>query len=148
MDNLNNKVMSPAEVDKVSCDVETYGLDNSLKNVSDYSQTAVISRIEGDGNILANSEEIPPVGIINEYHHLWSQANYWKNKHNDLMQAFKILSAYDIDIDYTELLLRTREAARCRKDIVSSLEKIETDYPAIQRYNDIAFLEDNNYDPI
>ena len=64
------------------------------------------------------------------------------------MQAFKILSAYDIDVDYTELLLRTREAARYRKDIASSLEKIETDYPAIPRYNDVVFLEDNNHDPI
>lgn len=149
MDNLNNKVMSPAEAVEASYDVEACGLVNSLKNVSVYdTQNAVISRIEGNTNILADSEEVPPAGIINEYHHLRSQANYWKNKHNDLMQAFKILSAYDIDVDYTELLLRTREAARYRKDIASSLEKIETDYPAIPRYNDIVFLEDNNHDPI
>ena len=149
MDNLNNKAMSPAEAVEVSYDVEACGLVNSLKNVSFYdTQNAVISRIEGNTNILADSEEVPPAGIINEYHHLRSQANYWKNKHNDLMQAFKILSAYDIDVDYTELLLRTREAARYRKDIASSLEKMETDYPAVPRYNDIVFLEDNNHDPI
>ena len=149
MDNLNNKVMSPAEAVEASYDVEACGLVNSLKNVSVYdTQNAVISRIEGNTNILADSEEVPPAGIINEYHHLRSQANYWKNKHNDLMQAFKILSAYDIDVDYTELLLRTREAARYRKDIASSLEKMETDYPAVPRYNDIVFLEDNNHDPI
>ena len=149
MDNLNNKVMSPAEAVEAFYDVETYGLVNSLKNVSNYdTQNAVISRIEGNTNILADAEEVPPAGIINEYHHLRSQANYWKNKHNDLMQAFKILSAYDIDVDYTELLLRTREAARYRKDIASSLEKMETDYPAIPRYNDVVFLEDNNHDPI
>lgn len=141
--------MSPAEAVEASYDVETCGLVNSLKNVSVYdTQNAVISRIEGNTNILADSEEVPPAGIINEYHHLRSQANYWKNKHNDLMQAFKILSAYDIDVDYTELLLRTREAARYRKDIASSLEKMETDYPAVPRYNDIVFLEDNNHDPI
>ena len=149
MDNLNNKAMSPAEAVEVSYDVEACGLVNSLKNVSFYdTQNAVISRIEGNTNILADSEEVPPAGIINEYHHLRSQANYWKNKHNDLMQAFKILSAYDIDVDYTELLLRTREAARYRKDIASNLEKMETDYPAIPRYNDVVFLEDNNHDPI
>ena len=149
MDNLNNKAMSPAEAVEVSYDVEACGLVNSLKNVSFYdTQNAVISRIEGNTNILADSEEVPPAGIINEYHHLRSQANYWKNKHNDLMQAFKILSVYDIDVDYTELLLRTREAARYRKDIASSLEKMETDYPAVPRYNDIVFLEDNNHDPI
>lgn len=147
MDNLNNKVMSPAEAVEASYDVETYGLVNSLKNVSVYdTQNTVNSQIEANAN--ANSEEIPPAEIIYEYHHLVSQVNYWKNKHNDLMQAFKILSAYDIDVDYTELLLRTREAARYRKDIASSLEKIETDYPAIPRYNDAVFLEDNNHDPI
>ena len=149
MNNLNNKVMSPAEAVEASYDVETYGLVNSLKNVSVYdTQNAVNSQIEANANIIANSEEIPPAEIIYEYHHLVSQVNYWKNKHNDLMQAFKILSAYDIDVDYTELLLRTREAARYRKDIASSLEKIETDYPAIPRYNDVVFLEDNNHDPI
>ena len=149
MDNLNNKAMSPAEAVEVSYDVEACGLVNSLKNVSFYdTQNAVISRIEANANIIANSEEIPPAEIIYEYHHLVSQVNYWKNKHNDLMQAFKILSAYDIDVDYTELLLRTREAARYRKDIASSLEKMETDYPAVPRYNDIVFLEDNNHDPI
>lgn len=149
MDNLNNKVMSPAEAVEASYDVETYGLVNSLKNVSVYdTQNAVNSQIEANANIIANSEEIPPAEIIYEYHHLVSQVNYWKNKHNDLMQAFKILSAYDIDVDYTELLLRTREAARYRKDIASSLEKMETDYPAIPRYNDVVFLEDNNHDPI
>ena len=31
MDNLNNKVMSPAEAVEASYDVETYGLVNSLK---------------------------------------------------------------------------------------------------------------------
>ena len=150
MDNISSKVAAP-----VSCDIETQGLAWSLKNSPVYdidyitnAQNAVISKIEGNTNILADAEEVPPAGIINEYHHLRSQANYWKNKHNDLMQAFKILSAYDIDVDYTELLLRTREAARYRKDIVSSLEKMETDYPAIPRYNDIVFLEDNNHDPI
>ena len=149
MDNLNNKVMSPAEAVEASYDVETYGLVNSLKNVSVYdTQNAVNSQIEANANIIANSEEIPPAEIIYEYHHLVSQVNYWKNKHNDLMQAFKILSAYDIDVDYTELLLRTREAARYRKDIASSLEKMETDYPAIPRYNDVVFLEVNNHDPI
>lgn len=149
MDNLNNKVMSPAEAVEASYDVETYGLVNSLKNVSVYdTQNAVNSQIEANANIIANSEEIPPAEIIYEYHHLVSQVNYWKNKHNDLMQAFKILSAYDIDVDYTELLLRTREAARYRKDIASSLEKMETDYPTIPRYNDVVFLEDNNHDPI
>ena len=149
MDNLNNKVMSPAEAVEASYDVETYGLVNSLKNVSVYdTQDTVNSQIEANANIIANSEEIPPAEIIYEYHHLVSQVNYWKNKHNDLMQAFKILSAYDIDVDYTELLLRTREAARYRKDIASSLEKMETDYPAIPRYNDVVFLEDNNHDPI
>ncbi len=141
--------MSPAEAVEASYDVETYGLVNSLKNVSVYdTQNAVNSQIEANVNIIANSEEIPPAEIIYEYHHLVSQVNYWKNKHNDLMQAFKILSAYDIDVDYTELLLRTREAARYRKDIASSLEKMETDYPAIPRYNDVVFLEDNNHDPI
>ena len=141
--------MSPAEAVEASYDVEACGLVNSLKNVSVYdTQNAVISRIEGNTNILADSEEVPPAGIINEYHHLRSQSNYWKNKHNDLMQAFKILSAYDIDVDYSELLLRTREAARYRKDIASSLEKMETEYPAVPRYNDIVFLEDNNHDPI
>ena len=149
MDNLNNKVISPAEAVEASYDIETYGLVNSLKNVSVYdTQNAVNSQIEANANIIANSEEIPPAEIIYEYHHLVSQVNYWKNKHNDLMQAFKILSAYDIDVDYTELLLRTREAARYRKDIASSLEKMETDYPAIPRYNDVVFLEDNNHDPI
>ena len=149
MDNLNNKVISPAEAVEASYDIETYGLVNSLKNVSVYdTQNAVNSQIEANANIIANSEEIPPAEIIYEYHHLVSQVNYWKNKHNDLMQAFKILSAYDIDVDYTELLLRAREAARYRKDIASSLEKMETDYPAIPRYNDVVFLEDNNHDPI
>ena len=149
MDNLNNKVMSSVEAVEASYDVEACGLVNSLKNVSVYdTQNVVISRIEGNTNTLADAEEVPPAGIINEYHHLRSQSNYWKNKHNDLMQAFKILSAYDIDVDYTELLLRTREAARYRKDIASSLEKMETDYPAVPRYNDIVFLEDNNHDPI
>ena len=149
MDNLNNKAMSPAEAVEVSYDVEACGLVNSLKNVSVYdAQDTVNSQIEANANIIANSEEIPPAEIIYEYHHLVSQVNYWKNKHNDLMQAFKILSAYDIDVDYTELLLRTREAARYRKDIASSLEKMETVYPAIPRYNDVVFLEDNNHDPI
>ena len=149
MDNLNNKVMSSVEAVEASYDVEACGLVNSLKNVSVYdTQNVVISRIEGNTNTLADAEEVPPAGIINEYHHLRSQSNYWKNKHNDLMQAFKILSAYDIDVDYTELLLRTREAARYRKDIASSLEKMEIDYPAVPRYNDIVFLEDNNHDPI
>ena len=149
MDNLNNKVMSSVEAVEASYDVEACGLVNSLKNVSVYdTQNVVISRIEGNTNTFADAEEVPPAGIINEYHHLRSQSNYWKNKHNDLMQAFKILSAYDIDVDYTELLLRTREAARYRKDIASSLEKMETDYPAVPRYNDIVFLEDNNHDPI
>ena len=149
MDNLNNKVMSPTEAVEASYDVEACGLVNSLKNVSVYdAQDTVNSQIEANANIIANSEEIPPAEIIYEYHHLVSQVNYWKNKHNDLMQAFKILSAYDIDVDYTELLLRTREAARYRKDIASSLEKMETDYPAIPRYNDVVFLEDNNHDPI
>ena len=141
--------MSSVEAVEASYDVEACGLVNSLKNVSVYdTQNVVISRIEGNTNTLADAEEVPPAGIINEYHHLRSQSNYWKNKHNDLMQAFKILSAYDIDVDYTELLLRTREAARYRKDIASSLEKMETDYPAVPRYNDIVFLEDNNHDPI
>ena len=150
MDNLNNKIMSP-----VSCDTGTPDFSWSLKNSSIYNldcvtnaQDTVNSQIEANANIIANSEEIPPAEIIYEYHHLVSQVNYWKNKHNDLMQAFKILSAYDIDVDYTELLLRTREAARYRKDIASSLEKMETDYPAIPRYNDVVFLEDNNHDPI
>ena len=150
MDDISSKAAAP-----VSCDIETQGLAWSLKNSPVYdidyitnAQNAVISKIEGNTNILADAEEVPPAGIINEYHHLRSQANYWKNKHNDLMQAFKILSAYDIDVDYTELLLRTREAARYRKDIASSLEKMETDYPAIPRYNDVVFLEDNNHDPI
>ena len=150
MDDISSKAAAP-----ISCDIETQGLAWSLKNSPVYdidyitnAQNAVISRIEGNTNILADSEEVPPAGIINEYHHLRSQVNYWKNKHNDLMQAFKILSAYDIDVDYTELLLRTREAARYRKDIASSLEKMETDYPAIPRYNDVVFLEDNNHDPI
>ena len=150
MDNLNNKTVSP-----VSCDTGTPDFSWSLKNSSIYNldcvtnaQDTVNSQIEANANIIANSEEIPPAEIIYEYHHLVSQVNYWKNKHNDLMQAFKILSAYDIDVDYTELLLRTREAARYRKDIASSLEKIETDYPAIPRYNDVVFLEDNNHDPI
>ena len=150
MDDISSKAAAP-----VSCDIETQGLAWSLKNSPVYdidyitnAENAVISKIEGNTNILADAEEVPPAGIINEYHHLRSQANYWKNKHNDLMQAFKILSAYDIDVDYTELLLRTREAARYRKDIASSLEKIETDYPAIPRYNDVVFLEDNNHDPI
>lgn len=149
MDNLNNKVMSPAEAVEASYDVETYGLVNSLKNVSVYdTQNAVNSQIEANTNIIANSEETPPAEIIYEYHHLVSQVNYWKNKHNDLVQAFKILSAYDIDIDYTELILRTREAARYIKELISHAEKIETDYPAIPRYNDILFIEDTNHDPI
>lgn len=150
MDDISSKAAAP-----VSCDIETQGLAWSLKNSPVYdidyitnAQNAVISKIEGNTNILADSEEVPPAGIINEYHHLRSQLNYWKNKHNDLMQAFKILSAYDIDVDYTELLLRTREAARYRKDIACSLEKMETDYPAVPRYNAIVFLEDNNHDPI
>ena len=149
MDNLNNKVMSPAEAVEASYDVETCGLVNSLKNVSVYdTRNAVISRIEGNTNILADAEEVPPAEIIYEYHHLVSQVNYWKNKHNDLVQAFKILSVYDIDIDYTELILRTREAARYIKELISYAEKIETDYPAISRYNDILFIEDTNHDPI
>lgn len=149
MDNLNNKVMSPAEAVEASYDVETYGLVNSLKNVSVYdTQNAVNSQIEANTNIIANSEETPPAEIIYEYHHLVSQVNYWKNKHNDLVQAFKILSAYDIDIDYTELILRTREAARYIKELISHAEKIETDYPIILRYNDILFIEDTNHDPI
>ena len=150
MNSLSNKTASP-----VSCDTGTPDFSWSLKNSSIYNldcvtnaQDAVNSQIEANANIIANSEEIPPAEIIYEYHHLVSQVNYWKNKHNDLMQAFKILSAYDIDVDYTELLLRTREAARYRKDIASSLEKMETDYPAVPRYNDIVFLEDNNHDPI
>ena len=150
MDNLSNKTVS-----LVSCDTGTPDFSWSLKNSSIYNldcvtnaQDTVNSQIEANANIIANSEEIPPAEIIYEYHHLVSQVNYWKNKHNDLMQAFKILSAYDIDVDYTELLLRTREAARYRKDIASSLEKIETDYPAIPRYNDVVFLEDSNHDPI
>ena len=150
MNSLSNKTVSP-----VSYDTGTPDFSWSLKNSSIYNldcvtnaQDTVNSQIEANANIIANSEEIPPAEIIYEYHHLVSQVNYWKNKHNDLMQAFKILSAYDIDVDYTELLLRTREAARYRKDIASSLEKIETDYPAIPRYNDVVFLEDNNHDPI
>ena len=150
MNSLSNKTVSP-----VSCDTGTPDFSWSLKNSSIYNldcvtnaQDTVNSQIEANANIIANSEEIPPAEIIYEYHHLVSQVNYWKNKHNDLMQAFKILSAYDIDVDYTELLLRTREAARYRKDIASSLEKMETDYPAIPRYNDVVFLEDNNHDPI
>lgn len=150
MNSLSNKTVSP-----VSCDTGTSDFSWSLKNSSIYNldcvtnaQDTVNSQIEANANIIANSEEIPPAEIIYEYHHLVSQVNYWKNKHNDLMQAFKILSAYDIDVDYTELLLRTREAARYRKDIASSLEKMETDYPAIPRYNDVVFLEDNNHDPI
>ena len=141
--------MSPAEAVEASYDVETCGLVNSLKNVSVYdTRNAVISRIEGNTNILADAEEVPPAEIIYEYHHLVSQVNYWKNKHNDLVQAFKILSVYDIDIDYTELILRTREAARYIKELISHAEKIETDYPAIPRYNDILFIEDTNHDPI
>ena len=130
MDDISSKAAAP-----VSCDIETQGLAWSLKNSPVYdidyitnAQNAVISKIEGNTNILADAEEVLPAGIINEYHHLRSQANYWKNKHNDL-----------------------REAARYRKDIASSLEKMETDYPAVLRYNDIVFLEfleDNNHDPI
>ena len=121
--------MSPAEAVEASYDVEACSLVNNLKNVSFYdTQNVVISRIEGNTNILADAEEVPPAEIIYEYHHLVSQANYWKNKHNDLMQAFKILSAYDIDVDYTELLLRTREAARYRKEITSNKEWLENNF--------------------
>lgn len=150
MDNLSNKTVSP-----VSCDTGTPDFSWSLKNSSIYNldcvtnaQDTVNSQIEANANIIANSEETPPAEIIYEYHHLVSQVNYWKNKHNDLVQAFKILSAYDIDIDYTELILRTREAARYIKELISHAEKIETDYPIILRYNDILFIEDTNHDPI
>lgn len=150
MNSLSNKTVSP-----VSCDTGTPDFSWSLKNSSIYNldcvtnaQDTVNSQIEANANIIANSEETPPAEIIYEYHHLVSQVNYWKNKHNDLVQAFKILSAYDIDIDYTELILRTREAARYIKELISHAEKIETDYPIILRYNDILFIEDTNHDPI
>ena len=81
MDNISSKAAAP-----VSCDIETQGLAWSLKNSPVYdidyitnAQNAVISKIEGNTNILTDAEEVPPAGIINEYHHLRSQANYWKN---------------------------------------------------------------------
>lgn len=101
-----------------------------------------------NANLIDNSEELLSIDLLNEYHNLLSQKMYWTNKHNALVQAFKILRAYDIDDDYTELILRIREALRYKKESIKLVEKIETDHPTILKYKDVIYKGDLSNDPI
>lgn len=155
MKSLDKAAMAPCKsLDVVSYDTGHCGLGGYPKGADvidvDYlgAQNGIISTIDANANIIADSEEVPPIEVLHEYRNLRSQENYWKNKHNDLSQAFKILSAYDIDVDYTELILLTREAARNRKELASKTEQIETKYPIIPRYDDIVFDKEIDHDPI
>lgn len=90
-----------------------------------------------------------PVETIQDYLAIRTEEIYWKNKLDDLNDACKILSAYDIDTDYTEIILRTREAAREAKRLGDEARLIEKKYPTIPATLNSAFSDAYiSYDPI
>lgn len=90
-----------------------------------------------------------PIEAIQDYRAITSEENYWKNKLDDLNDACKILSAYDIDTDYTEIILRTREASREAKRLGDEARAIEKKYPNIPATLNIVFKDvDISHDPI
>ena len=90
-----------------------------------------------------------PVETIQDYRAIRTEEIYWKNKLDDLNDACKILSAYDIDTDYIEIILRTREAAREAKRLGDEARSIEKKYPTIPATLNSAFSDAYiSYDPI
>ena len=94
-------------------------------------------------------EKDVPVEAAAEYRQIESEESYWSNKLQALNDAYKNLTSYDIDIDYTELLLRTREAARYVEYYGNEAHKLEAKFPGIERTTDYIFNDKaNNHDPI
>lgn len=90
-----------------------------------------------------------PVEAAAEYRQIESEESYWSNKLLALNDAYKNLTSYNIDIDYTELLLRTREAARYAEYYRNEAHKLEAKFPGIERTTDYIFNDNiNNHDPI
>ena len=86
-----------------------------------------------------------PVETIQDYRAIRTEEIYWKNKLDDLNDACKILSAYDIDTDYIEIILRTREAKR----LGDEARLIEKKYPTTPAILNSAFSDAYiSYDPI
>ena len=90
-----------------------------------------------------------PIETIQDYRAITSEENYWKNKLDDLNDAYKILSSYDIDTDYTEIILRTREAAREVRRLGDEARAIEKKHPNIPATLNVVFKDvDISHDPI
>ena len=123
--------------------------DDSKRDVSDYTisidmvDNAVLT-CKGDFEKIKCNEvtialgkrlfEDIPVETIQNYRAIRTEEIYWKNKLDDLNDVCKILSAYDIDTDYIEIILRTREAAREAKRLGDEARSIEKKYPTIQQH--------------
>lgn len=112
------------------------------------SDVYINSRIDAIDSYKDPTSDIP-LEEIEKYKYIDRQENYWRNKHNDLAEAFKILTAYNIDIDYNELILRAREAARFRDEFTQASAALEQQYPYIERTRNYVFQDDNiDHDPI
>lgn len=120
--------------------------DDSKRDVSDYTisvdmvDNAVLGykvdfeKIKCNEVTLASDKRLfedIPVETIQDYRAIRTEEIYWKNKLDDLNDACKILYVYDIDTDYTEIILRTREAAREAKRLGDEARLIEKKYPTI-----------------
>ena len=138
--------------------------DDSKRDVSDYTisvdmvDNAVLT-CKGDFEKIKCNEvtialdkrlfEDIPVETIQNYRAIRTEEIYWKNKLDDLNDVCKILSAYDIDTDYIEIILRTREAAREAKRLGDEARSIEKKYPTIPATLNSAFSDAHiSYDPI
>lgn len=92
-----------------------------------------------------------PTEVLKDYRDLKSERNYWSSKFSNLVDAARELIKYNIDIDYTELILRTKEAARFEDYYQKQLSTFENLYPDIDNYDDVVLgtLECfDNVDPI
>ncbi len=90
-----------------------------------------------------------PLEEIEKYKYIYRQENYWKNKHNDLAEAICLLTAYNIDIDYSEVVLRMKEAARFRDEFTMAAAVFEKQYPYIEQSRNYVYNTDEvNHDPI
>jgi hypothetical protein len=86
---------------------------------------------------------IPEKEEVLEYKALSSEHDYYYNKHSELVKAISILSSYDIDVDYTELILLARDSAKRKKALEPRLKYYEAKYPNIRKY--LNYISGSNY---
>lgn len=125
-------------------------MTNDTKGLPGYSIDEV-KNMQVISGIAASHNTISPhcdESTVSLYKNLYSEYFWWDNKCSDLNTALQICTSYNIDIDYSDLVLNIRLASANRDRLHGQLKLLEKDYPGIEYTKDIILRNEDVRDPI